>query len=738
MNALSRLKLHDIASRAVLTLAPDTPLAEVIARFAEKHVSSLVVVEDERPVGIVTERDLVRLMCLGPGTGGTVRAVMSAPLLTVPGDMDCASAQVFMAQQGIRHLVLVDARGALGGVVSETDFRRHLGNDLLSLITSLDAVVDQGGKLMAPETRLSVALETMASCHIDHVIVGQHGHAEGIVTERDIPELLRRRLDPQQLTLGEVMHRDLITIGLSASINEAAASLEEGSVRHLVVVDDGQRFVGVLSQHRMLEKLGVALMNQSRSQLEDRMSLVLEATGIGTWEIDHQQERVVPSGALGRMLGMTSVGGLTHFEQLLAQVEPEDRKRALACFDAMLAGSAERFNVDCRVELAPGGRWISLRGKALERDDRGNPLRSAGVGIDITLQKASEDMLRRSEARFRGLMEKVPLAMGYADTSGKVLFTNAHFEFLFGYSHVDLPNIEAWWMRAYPDPEYRAWVKRTWAETLESAAGQGGSLPPQEFRITCRDGRVLLVEVSGIVLSEGFLAIFNDVTEQRRQQSLLEFSNTILSRISTGSALPEILDTIVRGVEARENGVLCSILLLDESGQHLVHGAAPSLPPAYVQAINGVAIGAGVGSCGTAVFEKREVFVADIASDPYWAGFSALALGHGLAACWSSPILASSGEVFGTFAVYWPRARPQVSAGARAHVETATTLAAIAIGNARRNDELRHRIDELRRWQQATLGREGRIIELKREINGLLERLGEAPRYPAVSDGGRK
>jgi len=231
MNPVSNLKLYDIASRTVLTVAPDTPLEEAIGRFAEKHISSLIVIENGHPVGIVTERDLVRLMCVGSADKRPVRAVMSSPLMTVPYDLDFFTAQVMMANCGIRHLVLVDEAGALWGLASETDFRRHLGTDLLTLIQSLNTVVDQGGKLIAPDQPLSFALETMASCKLDHVIVGRDGRAEGILTERDVPGLLARQIDSQQVTLGEVMTHPLATISIDASIDEAARLLEQSGLR---------------------------------------------------------------------------------------------------------------------------------------------------------------------------------------------------------------------------------------------------------------------------------------------------------------------------------------------------------------------------------------------------------------------------------------------------------------------------------------------------------------------------
>lgn len=115
--------------------------------------------------------------------------------------------------------------------------------------------------------------------------------------------------------------------------------------------------------------------------------------------------------------------------------------------------------------------------------------------------------------------------------------------------------------------------------------------------------------------------------------------------------LEETLSELIRIVEmTSRTGVLGSILLLD--GRHLRHGAAPSLPQPYCEAIDGAEIGPIAGSCGTAAFRGKAVFVSDIATDPLWAEFKAVALPHGLRACWSTPIITGGSKVLGTFAMY--------------------------------------------------------------------------------------
>ena len=134
--------------------------------------------------------------------------------------------------------------------------------------------------------------------------------------------------------------------------------------------------------------------------------------------------------------------------------------------------------------------------------------------------------------------------------------------------------------------------------------------------------------------------------------------------------------------ESSEAGVLGSILLLSADKTRLEHGGAPSLPAAYNEAINGIEIGAGVGSCGTAAATGVPVYVADIDSDPLWRDFRDLALSHGLRACWSTPIIDQNTDVLGTFAMYYPQPR-EPSPRDLELVDLITRAAALIITRAR-------------------------------------------------------
>jgi PAS domain S-box-containing protein len=178
-----------------------------------------------------------------------------------------------------------------------------------------------------------------------------------------------------------------------------------------------------------------------------------------------------------------------------------------------------------------------------------------------------------------------------------------------------------------------------------------------------------------------------DARANARQQ-LLEGENEVLKLIIDRAPLTSILEAIVRVAERQSSGgLLASILLLDETGTHLRHGAAPSLPADYSRAIDGLAIGPGVGSCGTAAYRGEMVVVSDIATDPLWKDFQSLAAQHGLRACWSAPILSARRAVLGTFALYYNR---PCSPGAddEAIIQILTRTAALAIEHCRAENEL--------------------------------------------------
>lgn len=179
--------------------------------------------------------------------------------------------------------------------------------------------------------------------------------------------------------------------------------------------------------------------------------------------------------------------------------------------------------------------------------------------------------------------------------------------------------------------------------------------------------------------------VVKDITELKRSEVREHTRSEILERIARGESLPDLLGFIASAIEREWPEALCSILLVSENGKRLVNGAAPSLPDAYNAAVNLTRIGEGIGSCGTAAYRNERVVVEDIASHPFWAGFTA-AGEAGLRSCWSEPVRSSSGKVLGTFAIYHRQPAAPSEEEFRI-IEQASAFAGIAIERSRAEAE---------------------------------------------------
>jgi len=198
---------------------------------------------------------------------------------------------------------------------------------------------------------------------------------------------------------------------------------------------------------------------------------------------------------------------------------------------------------------------------------------------------------------------------------------------------------------------------------------------------------------------------------------LLQSQNDVLALVARNAPLHETLDFFLRSLEAQFPGMLASILLLDDDGVHVRHGAAPSLPEAYVRAIDGEPIGPQAGSCGTAAYRGEMVIVEDIATDPLWVNYRESALSHSLRACWSTPIFDGQQRVLGTFALYF-RVPMRPTDQHRQIIELTTYTAAIAIV-AHRERAARERAEAERARLTEALRQVQKIDSLGRLAGGI-------------------
>jgi PAS domain S-box-containing protein len=344
----------------------------------------------------------------------------------------------------------------------------------------------------------------------------------------------------------------------------------------------------------------------------------------------------------------------------------------------------------------------------------------------VTARRTVEALAERLEIERRQLetlIEQMPAGVVIGEIpSGRLVAANQTWRDFFGVSLDAFGNVESYavFSAHHADGGLYAPDEYPLARTVAS----GEVVVGEQMTIRRADGARRIIEVnSAPIVTEGrtetAVATFFDVTEQRRTAILVEGNKALLELVATGAPLETTLTSLVRMIELHADGTLfASVLLLDRDGIHLRHGAAPSLPAAYNEAIDGIEIGPSAGSCGTAAHRREPVMVADIANDALWADFRDLAIENGLAACWSTPITAASGDVLGTFAIYHSEPR-EPTADEETLVEVATRTAAVAI-ERKRLEEDRERLFDAERTARADAERRARAsLSLEHVTDGV-------------------
>ncbi len=312
-----------------------------------------------------------------------------------------------------------------------------------------------------------------------------------------------------------------------------------------------------------------------------------------------------------------------------------------------------RIQVEQRAMTVEGWRWLHWEDNAI-LNESGSIVEIQGVGRDITELKETEkkiagETIKKSEERYREILDSLEEIFFELDLSGNITYCNQYAARLFGYTRDEL--IGRNYKHFFRDPKIISLVLN---KIRQSSRPERLS----SLEMVCSDSSVVYGDISfspakdrdgGIV---GFRVAGRDITEWKRMEDLERRRNQILTSIATGKPLEEVLELIVGLIETEDPDALGSILLLDDQGQHLLYGAGSSLPEFYNQAIHGLKIGEGVGSCGTAAYRGQRVIVEDILTHPYWADFRKLAKKANLRSCWSEPIFSADGKVIATFATY--------------------------------------------------------------------------------------
>ena len=259
-------KVEEIMTPEVVTITPEGTLYEAARIMGEKHIGSLIVVKYETPVGMITERDLLREV-VDSGidlekdwlVGGVsikeekVEKVMTYPLTTISLKSRIKEAAQMMIEKRIRRLGVRES-GKLVGIITASDLIQSLPDvpETMQVWSEIDYFMSEGVVTADEETPVDSVAKIMGEKGIGSVIITRQGEPIGIFTERDLLTKFLAKDKSLKIEVGKACSSPLNTAPLGISVHDAAEIMTSKHIRRLPITKKG-KLVGILSARDLLE-----------------------------------------------------------------------------------------------------------------------------------------------------------------------------------------------------------------------------------------------------------------------------------------------------------------------------------------------------------------------------------------------------------------------------------------------------------------------------------------------------
>jgi PAS domain S-box-containing protein len=193
-------------------------------------------------------------------------------------------------------------------------------------------------------------------------------------------------------------------------------------------------------------------------------------------------------------------------------------------------GVSGRWTGELPARAKDGGEFYVELTASMIKDADGQPIRMMGWFVDITGRRNAEQALRESTDRFRKIIEQAPIAMAVVTMESVIEFVNRKAVEVFGYLPDDIPTMDRWWVLAYPDPACRQEVVADWTRRVEKALAEGEEIQGNEYQVTCKDGTVKTMFITGVPVANRIFVMFDDITARKQAERLLRESEERFSK----------------------------------------------------------------------------------------------------------------------------------------------------------------------------------------------------------------
>jgi signal-transduction protein with cAMP-binding, CBS, and nucleotidyltransferase domain len=251
-------KVSEIMTTNLTTTPIATPIFEVMERMAAEDVGRIIATDNEVPVGIFTERDILRRVINTDidAKNASIKEVMTSPIRAVREETHIVEAFGKMFKGKYRHLMVRGKRGRIVGIVSMRRILKlavELGQGM-SETTTLGSLTTSGINTIEQSLSVYETINLMVKKGASAVVVADGGNAVGIFTERDVlKRVATKDIDTQKIAVKEVMTAPLVTMPSTALIGDALSEMYRRDIRNMPVRGEDEKLIGLLSMSDILQ-----------------------------------------------------------------------------------------------------------------------------------------------------------------------------------------------------------------------------------------------------------------------------------------------------------------------------------------------------------------------------------------------------------------------------------------------------------------------------------------------------
>ena len=411
-----RRQLSEILTPNVVSVSATATVSAAIQTMRSENISCVVVLEENKPIGIFTERNVVQVAARhGPEFNNReIREFMSSPILQANRNVEVHVAYNLLLTHKIRRLVVVDDEEHAVGVVTQSNLIEHLGYEYFIEIKKVSQIMTKVLFTTSRDTLLSQALRDMARDSLSCLIVAENDRPVGILTERDVAKMLVDRGDIWNMKVENAMSSPVQALAQQTAVHDAAKVMQKERIRRVVVVGEDRKIVGLITQSDIVKGLEGKYIETLKELIKDK-DVTIETTSRDLAEKTAYLENILRS-SVDMGIVATDLDCRIHYfnpgaEKILGYSAQDvigrnardvhlDENVKVSRFDevigAIARGKRHAFNFER--DRQDGKRFISATVSGIwDKDDM--LVGFVFILRDITEKKQAEEAQRESERR---------------------------------------------------------------------------------------------------------------------------------------------------------------------------------------------------------------------------------------------------------------------------------------------------------------------------------------------------